>query len=120
MSLCVVSGATSSFDFVMRKGDTAPILSATLKTDAGVVVDISGATVTFSMRSQANGAMLVTAASATIVSGPAGTVAYAWAAPDVAVAGIMEAMFTVTFSNGKIETFPDNRFLLGNLLPGIT
>jgi hypothetical protein len=94
--------------FYFAQSDTAPSLTDTLYDGNGAVVDITGASVTFTMTDRF-GAVVINAAAATIVGGgTAGTVQYAWQANDLLKPGWYRGRFVVTFSGGKIETFPNS------------
>ena len=49
-------------------------------------------------------------AAASIYDYDAGQVSYAWSASDTATAGLYEAEFEVTNTDGTIETFPNNGY----------
>ena len=92
--------------FYIKQGDTAPALRATLKDPNGTAVDITGATVKFTLRSPA-GVVVVNEAAVTIVTADAGIVEYAWQTGDTANVGYNSGEFEVTYSDGTIETFPN-------------
>ena len=88
-------------------GDTAPTFTATLTTD-GAAANLTGATVVLHFATPA-GAFTVTA---TVVSPTAGTISYAWSGTDLTDArvGVWQWEAQVTFSNGKVQTFPGGSF----------
>lgn len=96
-------------DFYIKQGDTAPALRATLKDPAGTAVDLTGATVKFSLRT-ASGTVLVNKQSVTIVTAGSGVVEYAWQAGDTDTAGTLLAEFEVTYSDSTVETFPNDSY----------
>lgn len=111
-------------DFVIKQNDTARPLPSTLRTratptDDWQVVDLTGATVQFHMRPLTEGSALKVDAAATIVSALGGQVAYSWAAGDTDMsdypAGTKQAQYLVewevTFADGTIGTFPNDRDL---------
>lgn len=118
MTTASIQNATTTADATVRSGDTAPALVATLKADDGTVVNLTGATVTFSMRDQKTGAILVTGA-CTLTSATGGVVTYTWVTGNTDVAGVYNADFKVTFSGGAIETFPNSRFLIVSVQPAL-
>ncbi len=48
-------------------------------------------------------------ADATILNADAGSVKYVWTATDTATAGSFQAELEVTYTNGAIETFPNDQ-----------
>lgn len=93
--------------FTTKRNDTFPI-KATLE-DADGPVDLTGATVKFLMQDlQGN---QVVDASATITNASQGKVEYNWVSGDVDTAGEFEAEFEVTFSSGKVRTFPNEDYI---------
>jgi len=90
----------------MKQNDTSPPLTAQL-TNANGPQDLTGATVTMSMRLQGSSANKISDAACSIVGNPTlGNVQYNWQAGDTNTAGVFAVEFRVTFSNGTIATFP--------------
>jgi hypothetical protein len=84
-------------------GNRNPSITETITKDDGTVVDLTSATVTFSMRALRSSTLKVAAAAATIVGSPTlGTVRYDWAANDVNTAGQYLVWWTVTIG-GKTQ-----------------
>jgi len=96
--------------FYIKQNDTASVLQRDLKDAFGAPVNITGATIKFSMRVKPAGTVKVSAASGSVVNGGLGRAQYAWAAADVNTADIYEGEFEVTFSNGKVQTFPNDGY----------
>ena len=94
--------------FYIKQGDTKPSLSAQLLSD-GSAVDLTGATVKFHMGT-------IIDATATIVDAATGNVRYDWVTADTETAGLFRAEFEVTFSDGTVETFPNDGYLLINII----
>ncbi len=90
--------------FYIKEGDTSPSLRYTLL-PAPIVV--SGATVRFSMRNRQTTVVKIDRAACAIVDGALGVVQYDWQTADTDTAGVYEAEFEVTYSDGSIETFPN-------------
>ena len=93
--------------FYFGQNDTGPALTDTLYDSNGNVVDLTGATVKFTMTDRF-GVVVINAAAATVNS-PAtgGSVSYTWQAADLANAGTFRARWVVTFANGEVESFPN-------------
>ena len=86
------------------KDNRLPIITDTI-TANGSAVNLGSSTVKFKMR-QVGSASLKIDASATVVSAPAGTVSYAWAAADVDVVGSYLCWWEVTTS-AKAQDTPE-------------
>jgi len=93
--------------FYIKQNDTSPDFAAVLTDAAGNLAALTGATVQFHMAEE-DGTVVVDAV-ATVVSTVTATVSYAWQVGDTATPGKYYAEFEVTFSNGKVETFPNDR-----------
>jgi hypothetical protein len=94
----------------MKTGDTAVVLTSTLKDGLGVVVNLTGASVKFLMR-RVGSRLLKVNGTGTVVTPLAGAVSYTWASADVNEPGLFDAEWEVTFSGGAKETFPNGRHL---------
>ena len=99
-------------DFTIKKGDTRPAIQATLSSAPTDVLD----SVVFNMKAS-DGTAVVTRGSGTIVQQPSSTeaaiVKYQWQAADTEAAGSgYQGEFEVTYSDSRVETFPNNRNLV--------
>lgn len=95
--------------FHLKQNDTSPALLYRLDP----AVNLAGATVVFNMRPRGGGTVVVDREAASIEGDPAnGVVRYDWDAADTAAAGRFEAEFEVTYSDGTVETFPNNDFIV--------
>lgn len=92
--------------FYIKQNDTSPAIETILQSDDGsVIIDLTGCDVNFHMtHSQRD--VEVTGACA-ILDEDGGRVRYQWLSGDTSVAGWYKAEFEVTYSDGKIETFPN-------------
>jgi hypothetical protein len=104
----VMQGGLRLNDFTIKRGDSSPAIRYALEPDT---VDLTGATVRFQMRVR-NGAQVLDAAAAIVTAAGMPTVQYGWQTGDTATAGLYEAEFRVLYSNGAVETFPNQGFIL--------
>jgi hypothetical protein len=96
--------------FTIKRGDTSPRLLYALQPSAEI--DLTGATVRFSMRSRALGTLRVNRQTALIIIATGTpTVAYDWKASETTNAETCEAEFEVTYASGAVETFPNADFI---------
>ena len=95
--------------FYLKRGDTSPSLVYAL---LPVSVDLTGATVRFSMKSRDSGSVKINRATAVVVT-PTGTptVRYDWQPADVDTVAFYDAEFEVTYQGGAVETFPNVGFI---------
>jgi len=100
----------AAFDFETVQGDT-PTWSDTLTYSTGAAVNLTGATLTFIVRSLTAAAPVTLAGTASIVSAAAGTVQFAASAADTATPGQYMAQWKVTFAGGSVMTFPTVGYL---------
>lgn len=96
-------------DFTIARNDTSEDLIATLNDSAGTSFNLTGATVVFNMQNINTGAVKVNRAAATVVDATLRKVKYVWQASNVNTAGDYFGEFEVTFSSGKIATFPNTK-----------
>ena len=90
--------------FYIKQNDTKPVLRARLLDSAGNVVNVTGATVVFSMRVRPGGATKVDKQACTINT-------YPFTATDTNTADRYEGEFQVTFSDASVQTFPNNTYI---------
>jgi hypothetical protein len=97
-------------EFKIKQNDTTPSIEARLRDANDQIMNLTGATVKFSMRPRPAGTVKVDGATAVIVGDATnGRVRYDWTASNTNTADVFEAEFEVTFSNGKIQTFPGGK-----------
>lgn len=94
----------------MKQNDRLPSLAVTAVQSDGTAYDLTGATVVFNMRAADTGTIKVNRSSATLVSGPAGTLRYDWGASDLDTVGDYLAEFEATISGRKL-TIPTNGYI---------
>lgn len=99
----------ANYDFVIKRGDLLPIITATLQDATGAAVDLTGAaSVKFILRQVSGGTPKVSAA-AVVVSAIAGQVSYTWAGTDTDTEGVYYAEWQVTWTAGsKPQTYPND------------
>jgi hypothetical protein len=96
--------------FYIKSSDTASFITRDLKDAFGAPVNVTGASVVFSMRVKPAGTMKITRETGVIVNAGIGRVRYEWASDgsDTDTADEYEGEFQVTYANGKIQTFPND------------
>lgn len=101
----------TAYDFIIKQGDTLPILTDTLTYSNGDAVDLTEATVQFVLRSQNAPAPTVNAA-ATVTDASTGSIEYLWSAADTAAPGLYEGTWIVTFPDSAGQmSFPTDGYL---------
>lgn len=88
--------------FYIKRGDTAPALRYALLPET---VDLTGANVAFVMDGLGR-------LPAHVIEARPAVVQYDWRSGDTARAGLHRAEFEVTYSDGRIETYPNAGYLL--------
>lgn len=103
-------------DFLIKTGDTASNIFATLENSGGTPVDIQGATVIFRMAPISGGAVTVQGTAsvdqvgAGTADGSTGQVSYDWASAP-ADPGLYLAEWEVTYGAGGTQTFPNAGYM---------
>lgn len=93
----------------MKQGDRLPALRMQLLDSAGAVIDLTGATVAFRMRS-VGGSLVSLTGTASVVSAAAGQVQFAWGAGDTDTVGGYQAEWACTFAGGVL-TVPTQSYI---------
>ena len=102
---------------LMKSGDTAPDVKATLKDADGNAVDLAGASVKFVLATKASPRTVKVDATASVdqvsdgTDGSKGKVSYAWLAGDTDSPGSYVAEFEVVYSDGEVQTFPTQGYV---------
>jgi len=96
--------------FKIKKGDTKPVLAATLQYSNGSAIDLNNAEVYFCMGGTDYAAY--TSGACSITGSDTGQCQYAWTGTtDTSTAGTYFGEFEVTWSAGSILTLPNNHSL---------
>lgn len=103
-----------SEQFTIKRGDTSPQLIYTLSPSVNLV----GASAVFNMSAIGGGAVIDRVA-ASIEDSAAGVVGFAFTSAQTANAGTFWGEFEITYSDGKIETYPNNGYLSINIKPDL-
>lgn len=101
--------------FTIKQYNTLPLLEATLLDSDSQPVNLTNASVFFTMRSRDTDSLVVDGA-AIIIDRPAGKVAYPWISADTATAGAYHGEFVVTYQGGGIESFPNSNYIEINVV----
>lgn len=104
--------------FNIKQNDTSPAIQFAL-TPTSVV--LTGSTVVFNMKLRGStGTPIISREAATIVTATGTpTVKYEWQVGDTVTPGNYVAEFEVTYSDGTIETFPNNSWIDVAIYPDI-
>lgn len=103
--------------FQIKQGAQNPPLEATFTKGDGTPQDISGGTVTFSMKRKRTGVIKVNAGSVTIVSAGLGQVKYSWGVNDTDTPGVYFGSFRVTGLAGGPAVFPASGYIWVTVTP---
>jgi hypothetical protein len=96
----------------VKKNDTGSAIQATLTDATGAVVNLTGATVKFTMTADGSSTPKVNKQTATVASpATAGVVQYAWQSGNLDTAGPYRGEFEVTFGSGAVQTYPSVGYL---------
>ena len=107
---------TVSDPFWIKQGDTKKNLVRTLKNADGTVINLTGATVVFTMR-KGSRAATIDEVECGIPDEPNGVVEYAWRAGDTDDAGVYDAEFEVTLPGSEIITVPNDGHMKVTITP---
>ena len=97
--------------FYIKQNDTRPELDVFLRDDKDRSINVTGATVKFSMRNASDNSVKINLGSVTTVSSTSGRIKYSFSAADTDTAGNFDGEFQVTFVGGQIETFPNDGYI---------
>ena len=103
-------------DLFIKKGARRPLLKATLLTEDGTPLDLTGATVKLTMSHKRTGQVKLSLVTVTIVTPAAGIVQYAWATGDTDTPGEYDAEFQVTLADTTVLVVPSDGYLAISVL----
>lgn len=93
----------------LKVGDRLPEIEATLYGADGQIIDLTGATVTFTMAAP-DGRVIINKAAATVVTAASGLVRYSWDADDLTAPGTYRCEWIVTFPGSRQMTIPNKGY----------
>lgn len=96
----------------IKQGDTRHAIQAVLKNSAGIPVDLTQASVIFTMNGRYGNNSISRYAQQTSVDGE---VWFVFDVGETDTPGIFRAEFKVEYADGKIETFPHSGYLQINI-----
>ena len=98
--------------FVVKQGDLFPPIDAIVRDEDDVVVDVTDATVTFSMRKSRDPATVaISAGDGEVVDGPGGRIRYTFEEGDTDETGTYEAEFEVAPLGGDPMKVPTTGYI---------
>lgn len=97
-------------DFYIKQNDTSPSIKVQFLDSDNIPVNITGSVIKFKMTNYNSGENVVDKA-AVISDGEDGTAYYLWDAVDTSIAGLFKAEFEVTYTDGYVETFPNDGYI---------
>ena len=109
--------------FYIKQGNTSPALLRQMRDGTGAPVNLTGATVDFSLAKVA-GPLVLTRVAAAVWSGPVtladgstitvtpvdGWMRFVWPSGGIVDAGVYHCEFNATFSGGALETVPNSGY----------
>jgi hypothetical protein len=95
----------------LKQNDVGGVIERTLRDGFGAPADLTGATMVFSMRVKPAGSVKISAAAATLVTALAGLVRYTFTASNTDTADEYEGEFQATYSNGDVQTYPEDGYI---------
>lgn len=98
--------------YTIKQGDTAPALEATLLNENNDPAELDLANeVTFQLRGENISITDDTTGNVSILSEDNGDVQYVWEDGQTDVAGFYQAEFIVEYTNGRVQSFPNDDFI---------
>lgn len=97
--------------YSIKKDDTAPPITATLRDSQGTPIDLTGCTVKFHMKAVPPGTKSLLDKSVSILDGVNGKVRYVWATGDTDTAGPYRAEFEITYPDLTHQTVPSDAYI---------
>jgi hypothetical protein len=108
---------TCQVDFYLKKGDRLPVMQASLMDSRSRPIVIADTTVKFNFKCRKTGMRY--SRDAIITDALNGVVEYRWTDEDTIVDGFYDAEFVVTYHGGYQMTFPNDRYLVIEILADI-
>ena len=99
--------SASATEFVIKRGDLEPPISATIKDSTGAAVNLTGATAPpLVLKPIGGGSSLRYSTGTSVVSAAAGTIKHLWQTGETTTAGVFFGEWEVTWPSSRPQTFP--------------
>lgn len=95
----------------LKQNDVGGVIERTLRDGFGVPANLTGATMVFSMRVKPAGTVKISAVAASLVDAVVGLVRYTFTAANTDTADEFEGEFQATYSNGDVQTYPEDGYI---------
>lgn len=96
----------------IKRHDTRTAVKATLKSPNGAAVDLTGASVKFTMSKYG---VVIAGRDADVLDAANGVVAFVFTREETSETGAMKAEFEVTYPDSSVETFPNKGYIEINI-----
>ena len=103
-----------SYDITLKRGDTRHAIKAILKDNDGDPVDLTGCEIKFIMAPL--GRRATVCREPYIADAGHGEVWVVWVPGETGISGVYQAELEVVYPDGKVETFPSNRYISINIM----
>lgn len=106
-------------DFILKKGDTLPILRIVFLNDDGSPINLAGYSILFKYRLKQDNSTIVTR-NAVIEDAVNGIAQYSWNNEDTSSLGVYIGEFIIISPSGKESSFPEDTYIIFEIIDDIS